>query len=172
MRGGGGGTGFFFLRCHPDWACAEAAKAGKMTRNRRRVNMGQSLERLCWFAWKVDPHLVFGPDVWVDDGEAGKIIGAASLLNDGIGVLQNLINSHGVHLTTVVVAGLNGVLEIAAGSLGGQIIGDDIAGAALLLDPGKVWHGDPDGAAVDGKADVGSVGMAGGDGDDGSFPFA
>ena len=55
---------------------------------------------------------------------AGKIIGAASLLNDGIGVLQNLINSHGVHLTTVVVAGLNGVLEIAAGSLGGLGEGD------------------------------------------------
>jgi hypothetical protein len=34
----------------------------------------------------VDPHLVFWPDVWVDDGETGKIIGAASLFDDGAGV--------------------------------------------------------------------------------------
>ncbi len=125
-----------------------------------------------WFAWKVDPHLVFWPYVWVDDGEAGKIVGAASLFDDGVGVFQNLINGHGVHLATVVVTGLNGVLKVAAGGLRGQVVGDDVAGAALLLDPGQVWHGDPDRAAVDGEADIGGVGMAGGDGDDGSLPFA
>src|SRR6059058_3030134 len=54
----------------------------------------------------------------------------------------------------------------------GYIITDYLAGAALLLDPSKVGHGDPDGAAVDLKANVGSVGMAGGDGDHGSLPLA
>src|SRR5258708_2421152 len=172
MSGGGGGTGFFFLRGHTVWAAAEAAKAGERTRNLRRVNMGQSPGRLRWFAWKVDPHLVFGPDVRVDDGEAGKIVGAASLFDDGVGVFQNLIHGHRVHLATVIVTGLNGVLEVAAGGLGGPVVGDDVAGAALLLDPRQVWHGDPDGATVDGKADIGGVGMAGGNGDDGSLPFA
>src|SRR5206468_5147192 len=128
------------------------------------------LGRLCWFAWKVDPHLVFWPNLWVYDGEAGEIVGAANLFDDRIGVFQNLVDGHGVHLPTVVVTGLNGVLEIAAGGLGGQIIGDNVAGAALLLDPSEVGHGDPDGAAVDLKANVGSVGMAGGDGDHGSLP--
>src|SRR5437899_10806342 len=101
MRGGGGGTGFFFLRCHADWACAEAGKAGKMTRNRRRVNMGQSPERLCWFAWKVDPHPVFLPDVWVDDGEAVKIVGSASLFNVGMGDFHRHINGNGIRLDDV-----------------------------------------------------------------------
>src|SRR5437764_2376876 len=64
------------------------------------------------------------------------------------------------------------MLEIAAGSLGGQIVRNDVAGTALLFDPRQVRHGDPDGAAVDGEADVGGVGMAGSDGDDGSLPFA
>src|SRR5437899_12066942 len=132
MRGGGGGTGFFFLRCHADWACAEAAKAGKMTRNRRRVNMGQSPERLCWFAWKVDPHLVFWPDVWVDDGEAGQIVGAASLFDAGVGVFQNLINAHGVHLATVVVTAINGVPKLAVRGLPAPIGGPERAGGPLL----------------------------------------
>src|SRR5258706_8481557 len=120
----------------------------------------------------VYPYLVFGPDVRVDDGEAGKIVGAASLFDDGVGVFQNLIHGHRVHLATVIVTGLNGVLEVAAGGLGGQVIGDDVAGAALLLDPRQVWHGDPDGATVDSKADIGGVGMAGGKWEDGSPPFS
>ena len=60
--------------------------------------------------------------------------------------------------------------EVAAGGLGGEVVGDDVAGAALHLDPGEVGHGDPDGLAVDVEADVGGVGVAGGDGDDGSLP--
>ncbi len=64
------------------------------------------------------------------------------------------------------------LLEIAAGSLCGEIVGDDLAGAAFLLDPGQVGHGDPDGLAVDVEADVGGVGMAGGNGNDGALPGA
>jgi hypothetical protein len=120
----------------------------------------------------MDPHLVFWPDVWIDNGEAGKIVGAAGLFDDGVGVFQNLIDGHGVHLATVVVTGLNGVLKVPAGGLGSEVVGDDIAGAALLLDPGQVWHRDPDRAAVDGEADIGGVGVPGGNRDDGSLPFA
>jgi len=64
------------------------------------------------------------------------------------------------------------VLEEATGGLGGEVVGDDLAVAALLLDPGEVGHGDPEGLAVDGEADVGGVGMAGGDGNDGALPDA
>jgi hypothetical protein len=52
----------------------------------------------------------------------------------------------------------------------GERVGDDVAGAALLLDPREVGEGDPDWLAVDGKADVDGVGVTRGDGDDGSLP--
>src|SRR5271154_288842 len=122
-----------------------------MMRNLRRVNMGNPSGTLRWFTWKVDPHLVFGPYVWIDDRETGKIVGAACLFDDGVGVLEDLVNSHGVHLAAVIVAGLDGVLEVAASGLGSKVVGDDVAGAAFLLDPGQVWHGDSHGAALSGQ---------------------
>ena len=87
-------------------------------------------------------------------------------------MFENLVDGHGVHFAAIVVAGLDGVLQVASGGLGGEVVGDDVACAVLLLDPGEIWHGDPDGTAVDGKADIGGVGVACGDGDDGSLPFA
>src|SRR5271156_2310518 len=143
-----------------------------MMRNLRRVNMGNPSGTLRWFTWKVDPHLVFGPYVWIDDGETGKIVGAACFFDDGVGVLEDLVDGHGVHLAAVIIAGLDGVLEVAASGLGSKVVGDDVAGAAFLLNPGEIWHGDPDGTAVDGKADIGGVCVAGGDGNDGALPFA
>ena len=62
----------------------------------------------------------------VDDGKTGKIVGAAGLFDDGVGVFENLIDGHGVHLATVIVSGLNGVLEIPTGGLGGEVVGDDM----------------------------------------------
>lgn len=99
------------------------------------------------------------------------MVGAASLFDDGVGVFEDLIDGHSVHFAAVVVAGSDGMLEVAAGGLGGEVVGDDVAGAALLLNPCEVRHGDPYGAAVDGKADIRGVGVAGGDGDDGALPF-
>jgi hypothetical protein len=64
--------------------------------------------------------------------------GAAGFLDDGVGVVEDLVDGHGVHLAAVVVAGLDGLLEVAAGGLGGEVVGDDLAGAALLLDPGEL----------------------------------
>ena len=120
----------------------------------------------------MDPHLVFRPDIRVDDGEARKIVGATCFFDNGVGVLEDLVDGHGVHLATVVVSGLDGVLKVPASGLGSQVVGDNVTGAASLLDPGQVWHGDPDGTAIDGKTDVSGIGVAGGDGDDGSLPFA
>jgi hypothetical protein len=62
----------------------------------------------------MDSHLVFGPDVVVDNGKAWKIIGAAGFFHDRVGVVEDLFNGHGVHLATVVVARLDGVLEVTA----------------------------------------------------------
>ena len=103
-------------------------------------------------------------------------LGADSLVvelasNDGY-LLKNFVDSHRIHLAAVIVAGLDGVLEVAARGLCGQIVGDDVAGAALVLDPGEVGHGDPNWLAIDGKADVRGIGVARGDGDDGSLPAA
>jgi hypothetical protein len=99
------------------------------------------------------------------------MIGAANLFDDCVGVFEDLVDGHGVHLAAVVVAGLDGVLEIAAGGLGGEVVGNDVAGPTLLFDPGEVGHGDPDGATVDGEADIGGVGVARGDSDDSSLPL-
>jgi hypothetical protein len=110
--------------------------------------------------------------VVVDDRQAGQVLGVAHLVDDGGDVLEDLGDGHGVHLAAVIVAGLDGLLEVAACCLGGEIVGDDLAIALLLLDPGDVRHGYPDGFAVDGKADIGGVGMARGDGDDGALPDA
>ncbi len=63
-------------------------------------------------------------------------------------------------------------LEVAAGNLGGEVVGDDVAGALLVLDPGEIGHRDPDGTFVDGETNVGGVGVAGGDGDDCALPGA
>ena len=105
-------------------------------------------------------------------GRLGSLVGASGLADYGVGVFEDLVDGHGVHLAAVVVAGLDGGFEVAAGGLGGEVVGDDEAGAALLLDPGEVGHGDPDGASVDGEADVGGVGVAGGYGDHRSLPGA
>ena len=120
----------------------------------------------------MDPHLVFRPDIRVDDGEARKIVGATCFFDNGVGVLEDLVDGHGVHLATVVVSGLDGVLKVPASGLGSQVVGDNVTGAASLLDPGQVWHGDPDRTAIDSETDVGGIGVARRDRDDGSLPFA
>jgi hypothetical protein len=144
---------------HVAKARADAAKAANTTRNRRRENMDQTPGRLCWFAWKMNAQLVLGPDIRVDDGKAGKIVGAASFFYDGAGVFENLIDRHGVHLPAIVVTGLDGVLQIPPGCLSRKIIRNDVAGTTLLFDPRQVRHRDPDGSVVDGEADVGGIGM-------------
>src|SRR5258708_33752280 len=102
---------------------AGTAKAGKRTRNLRRVSMIVP-RGLSWLAWEVDCEFILGPYVVVDDGGAGELIGAARFSDDGIGVLEDLFDGHGVHLAAGVVAGLDGGLGGAAGGLGGEGGGD------------------------------------------------
>ena len=44
-------------------------------------------------------------------GRLGKVIGAASFLDNGIGVLKHLVHGHGIHFAAVVVAGLDSMLR-------------------------------------------------------------
>jgi hypothetical protein len=87
-------------------------------------------------------------------------------------VAEHFFDGHGVDLATVVIAGFDGVAEVAATDLCGEVVGDDFAGALLLYNPGHVRQGDPDRLSPDVEADVGRIGMACGDGDQGSTPGA
>src|SRR5271157_5743334 len=51
-----------------------------------------------------------------------------------------------------------------AGDFLRQRIGDQLPGALLVFDPGRVWQGNPDWAPVDQELDVHRIGVAGGDG--------
>jgi hypothetical protein len=149
-------------------------RATAEARKERRVWRGMGLEEFgggVGFAGEFEVEFR-GVGVAVDDGEAGKVGGIAGFGDDCGDVLEDLVDAHGVDFAAVVVAAGDGVLEEAAGGLGGEVVGDDLAVAALLLDPSEVRHGDPEGFAVDGEADVGGVGMAGGDGNDGALPDA
>ena len=85
--------------------------------------------------------LLLGLLILVDDGEAGKPRGSPGIAHDGVGVVEELVDGHGVrNLAAVVVAGLDGCLQIAPGDLCGERVRDDVAGAALLLDPGGAFH--------------------------------
>jgi hypothetical protein len=102
----------------------------------------------------------------------GQVAGVAGFVEDGVDLFENFFDGHGVHLAAVVVAGLDGLLQIAAGGLGGERVGDGVAGAFLLLNPGKAGHGDPHSTVVDVETDVDGVGMASGDGDNVGLPAA
>jgi hypothetical protein len=106
-------------------------------------------------------------------GDYGKC-GDGALLSGfddyGVEVREDFFYGHGVDLALGVVALFDELLQIAAGDLRGELVGDDFFAALLLLDPGDAGQRDPHGAAVDVEADVDGVGVAGGDGHHGAFP--
>lgn len=87
-------------------------------------------------------------------------------------MLEHLGHGHGVHLAAGVVALFDELLEIAAGDLNGDLVGNGLSGALFLFHPGRAGQGDPHGPSVDGEADVDRIGMAGGDGHDRCLPEA
>ena len=101
-----------------------------------------------------------------------QIAGVARLSAARDRVLQHLFDAHGVHLAAVVVAGLDGLLDVTSGDLRGERIGDHVAGALFLLHPCMAGHGDPHRTAADVKPDIDSVGVARRDGDDVPDPAA
>lgn len=92
--------------------------------------------------------------------------------DDRVEMFEDFRDTHGVHFAARVVALFDDLLEVAAGDLCGQLIGDDHAGAFLLLHPGGAWQGDPHGAAVHVVAHVDRIGVAGGDGHNVCLPLA
>jgi len=85
---------------------------------------------------------------------------------------EDLRDGHGVDFAAGVEAFLDELPEEAAGDLGGELVGDDLAGTLLVLGPGVEGQGDPEGAAVDVEAEIDGVGVAGGDGDYRALPAA
>ena len=59
--------------------------------------------------------------------------------DDGVEVAEHFGHGHGVDFAARVVAFFDELLEIAAGDLRGEMVGDYFAGALLLLDPGCAW---------------------------------
>lgn len=95
-----------------------------------------------------------------------------ALGDDGVEMGEHFGDGCGVNLAAGVVALFNQLLEVAAGDLGGELIGDDFAGALLLLEPGLAGQGDPHRASVHVEADVDGVGVPRGDGHDIGLPRA
>lgn len=102
--------------------------------------------------------------------ESREVAGVPGFVENGVEVLEDFIDGHGVHLTSVIVTGFDGAFKIAASDLRGEGVSYDVAGTFFLLDPGEAGHGDPDGSAVDVESDINGVSVAGGDGDDVSSP--
>ena len=106
------------------------------------------------------------------DGECGELALLFGFSDDGVEVGEDFGDGHGVDFAAGVVAFFDELLEVAAGDLDGELVGDHQAGALLLGVPGIEGQGDPHRAAVDGEADIDSVSVAGGDGDNVGFPGA
>ena len=59
----------------------------------------------------------------VERNQVRQIRGVSGLAQDSFHLLQNLFDGHGIHFAAVVVAGLDGLLQVAAGDLRGQLVG-------------------------------------------------
>ena len=70
-------------------------------------------------------------------GRVGIVALCLGFGHHGVQVARALLgDGHGVDLAAGVVAFLDQLLQIAAGDLRGQLVGDHLAGALLLLHPG------------------------------------
>src|SRR6266404_9004300 len=88
------------------------------------------------------------------------------LRHDAFQVLESLIDGKRIHFTAQALARFQRRLQKMAGDFLCQGIGDQLAGAVLVLNPSRVRKGDPDWAPVDQELDVHRIGVAGGDGYD------
>ena len=125
---------------------------------------------LLFAAWAWDVGLGLGDAV--EDWQGRDGVGLARLDEDCFQMLEDFFDAHGVHLTAGVVAFFDDGLQVMAGDLCGEVVGNDFAGALLLLDPGMAGHRDPHGLDVDVEANVNGVGVSGGDGHDIGLPAA
>ena len=106
------------------------------------------------------------------DREGWKAVVLFGFGNDGVEVGEGLVDRDGIHLASGVVTLFDELLEVAAGDLGSELVGDDLAGALFLFDPGGAGQGYPHGATIYIEADVDGVGMPGGYGHNVCSPLA
>ena len=88
------------------------------------------------------------------------------LRDDSIEVSQRFVDRERVHLPPYALAGLESGLQVMAGDLDGERVGDHLAGAVLVLHPGGMRERDPDFSPVDEELEVYGIGMARGYGHD------
>jgi len=86
--------------------------------------------------------------------------------HDGVQMLQGLIHRERVHLAAAIQSTFDSSFQEVSRDLDGQRVGDHLAGAPVVLRPGRVGQRDPHRAAIDQEFNVHRVGMAGGDGHD------
>jgi len=106
------------------------------------------------------------------DGKLRNSMLVPGFVDHGVEMSQHFGNRDGVDLTISVVALFDELLEMPTGNLDGELVGDDLAGALLLLHPCGAGQGDPHGPAVDVKPNVYGVGVARGNRHDVGFPRA
>jgi len=85
--------------------------------------------------------------------------------HDCIKVVQRLGDGERVHFASPIFAGFDRPLQVVSGDLDRQRIGDDLASALVVFNPGSVGQSDPYGTTVGKKLDVDGVGVARGNGD-------
>ncbi len=105
-------------------------------------------------------------------GQARDCALCFGFVDDSVEVREDFFDGHGIDLAARIVALFDNLLEVAAGDLDGELIGNNHAGAFLLLDPGDAGQGDPHGAIIYIEADIHGIGVTGGDGNDVGFPAA
>lgn len=106
------------------------------------------------------------------DGKGGHAAVLLNLGNDGVKMIEDLRHAHGVDLARGVVALFDELLEVAAGNLHGELVGDNFARALLLLHPCGAGQRDPHWPLVHIEAHIHSIGVARGDGDNVGLPAA
>ena len=104
--------------------------------------------------------------------ERGQPAELLSFQNYSFEVSQGFFRGYGVHLPGGVVAFLDELLEVPTGNLNSKLIGNDLARAIFLLNPGHARQGDRHRTAVHVETNVDGIRMAGGDGHNVGLPLA
>src|SRR6202521_241343 len=79
-------------------------------------------------------------------------------------VLESFLNGKRIHFAAQAFARFQRRFQKMTGDFDRQGIGDQLSGAVLVFNPGRVRKSNPDRVPVDQELDVHRIGMAGGDG--------
>ena len=130
----------------------------------RKAKLPLTRGREFCFGWK--------QEIELDERQGWQCASLFGLGQNSFEVTKRFINAERVAFAACIKALFDELLEMTAGDLRSQKIGDDLAGAALLLIPCLKGQGDPDGLAIDLVTDIDRIGVAGGNGHHVGLPDA